>query len=76
MGAKNNPGDEEKLISDFGTPAQSRTGNFGLEDHSIESAIQGRELSNSDGASKLHITLLYHNMAKNNTQVRLISRAD
>ena len=39
---KNNPGYEAELLKTYGTPAQSRTGNLGLEDLGDESAAQGR----------------------------------
>lgn len=51
---KNNPGYESELISRFGTPAQSRTGNLGLEDQSVESATRGHLRNNTLDTSILH----------------------
>ncbi len=51
---KNNPGYESELISRFGTPAQSRTGNLGLEDQSVGSATRGHLRNNTLDTSILH----------------------
>ena len=42
---KNNPGYEDKLIDEFGTPVQSRTGGFSLEGQSGVSAPRGQNVT-------------------------------
>ena len=55
---KNNPGYEAELISQFGTPAQSRTGNLGLEDLSAESAAQGHNIIIPQGEQNVNAVQL------------------